>query len=82
MTPTLVVWLWVPLLSSAGFSLVAPVVARRLEPRTATWLLSAGGCLLAASTVALPALVLSTAIGQWHPIASLGHWAPSALRGR
>lgn len=73
-------WLWAPLAASAGFAVLAPLVARRVRPAVATWLLSSGGLAVAAAAVALPLLVLLTAVGQWRPVAALGHWSAGLLR--
>lgn len=75
MSVNLVLWLWAPLVASAGFAALAPLAARHVPARTATWLLSAGSALLAAAAVVLPALALVTVLGQWGPLASLGHWS-------
>ena len=82
MSVRLAVWLWAPLAASAVFAAVAPLVARRLPPRTATWLLTGGSTVLAAAAVTLPALVLLTLAGQWAPLASLGHWSGRLLAVR
>ena len=69
----------VPLLSSAAFVMLAPAIARRMPPRLATWALSVGAGALAVATVAFPMLVLATVVGQWQPVASMGHWSARFL---
>jgi hypothetical protein len=71
---------YVPLMMAGLAALAAPRVARRLEPTTATWLLTTYAVVLAvASTVAFAALAL-TAIGQVPLLAAHGHWSLRVLR--
>ncbi len=80
MRPVSLAWWWVaPVASSAGFALLAPVVARCARPRIATWALSVGSLLLAAASVALPSLLLVALLGQWDPVAAMGHWSVHLL---
>jgi Zn-dependent protease with chaperone function len=74
--------LLLPLLVAAGFGLCAPLVARRLPPRQATWLLSAGATLTALCGLAVLGLVGSVLVGQEPSIAREGHWSGAALRAR
>ena len=74
--------LLVPLLVAAGFGLCAPVLARRLPPRQATWLLSAGAVLAALCGLAVLGLVGSVLLGEQPSIAREGHWSGAALRAR
>jgi hypothetical protein len=69
-----------PLAATAGFAVLAPAVARRLPPRHATWLLSAGAVLAALSTLAVLVLAASVLVGQQPDIAREGDWSPAALR--
>ena len=74
--------LLLPLLVAAGFGLCAPVLARRLPPRQATWLLSAGAVLAALCGLAVLGLVGSVLLGEQPSIAREGHWSGAALRAR
>lgn len=74
--------LLLPLVVAAGFGLCAPLLARRLPPRQATWLLSAGSALAALSGLAVLGLVGSVLLGEQAPIAREGHWSGAALRAR
>ncbi len=71
---------YLPLLSSGLFGIVAPVIARRLPPAIATWLLSAGGLVAAAGSAASLALLGLTLIGQSPLLADTGHWSDAALQ--
>lgn len=65
---------------AALFGLVAPIIARRLSPAIATWLLTTGGIVSALSAVAALALLATTLIGQNPAVAAAGHWSITALR--
>jgi hypothetical protein len=68
-------------LAFAGlFGVVAPVIARRVSPAIATWLLSTGGIVSALSGVAALALLAMTLIGQNPTVAAAGHWSIASLR--
>lgn len=71
---------YLPLLLSAAFGLIAPAVARRLPPAVATWLLSLGGLVAAGACGAALFLLAFTLIGQDPLVAAQGHWSGSALR--
>jgi hypothetical protein len=71
---------YLPFVFSGGFGLSAPLLARRLPPATATWLLGCGALLAAGGTVAALALLGFTYIGQNQLLADQGHWSDSALR--
>jgi len=71
---------YLPLLFSGLFGVVAPVLARRLPPAVGTWLLSAGGLLAAAGTAASLALLGFTLVGQSPLLAARGHWSDTTLR--
>jgi hypothetical protein len=62
------------------FGLVAPLIARRVSPAIATWLLSTGGLVSAFSAVAALGLLAMTLIGQDGAVAAEGHWSIRALR--
>src|SRR4029079_7814188 len=66
----------------AGCGLCAPVLARRLPPRQATWLLSAGAVLAALCGLAVLGLGGSVLLGEQPSIAREGHWSGAALRAR
>jgi Zn-dependent protease with chaperone function len=71
---------YLPLLLSAVFGIAAPVLARRLPPAVATWLLSLGGVVAAAGSAASLALLGFTLIAQSPELASRGHWSGATLR--
>lgn len=70
----------VPLLAASCFGLLGPVLARRLPPRHATWLISVGATLSALGAIAVLALVAAVLVGQLPDVAGVGHWSPAALR--
>lgn len=72
--------LLLPFAVAGGLGLVAPVLARRLPPRHATWLLSAGGGLSALSGLAVLGLLALVLVGQQPEIAREGNWSVAALR--
>jgi Zn-dependent protease with chaperone function len=65
---------------AALFGLVAPVIARRVSPAIATWLVSTGAVVSALSGVGALALLAMTLIGQNPAIAAEGHWSIATLR--
>ncbi len=71
----LAVWVSVPLVAAALFGALGPLIARRLAPRRATWLLSVGSLLMAASTAVVLMLVVLSAAGTVPAVAGLGHWS-------
>lgn len=75
----LTLWLYVPLAASAAFAALAPLAARRAPGRLATWLLTVGSALFAVAAVVLPLLALMMVVGQWAPLADLGHWSAHLL---
>jgi Zn-dependent protease with chaperone function len=75
---TLAVYL--PLLLTAAFGGVAPVVARRLPPDVGTWLLSGGGLLAAAGSSASLGLLAFSLVAQAPVVATRGHWSDAVLR--
>jgi hypothetical protein len=77
---TVEVLIFLPLAVSIGAACRARWLAERLEPRLATWLLTASSVfLLATSCVVLGALAAEV-IGQYRPIATLGEWSVRTLR--
>jgi hypothetical protein len=68
------------LVFACAFGAVGPMVARRATPMAATWLLSVGGMLSAASTLALLGLIGVTALGETGDVADQGHWSLTTLR--
>lgn len=70
---------YLPLLLSAVFGLASPAVSRRLPPRQATWLLSAGSAVLAVAAAASLGLLALTAAARLPLIAAIGHWPVHAL---
>lgn len=72
---------WVPLLLPLAAWPLARLVAPRLAPREASWLLTAGCLVLAAgSTVAL-ALQAFAGLTLVPAVARAGHWSPEVLHG-
>lgn len=71
--------MFLPLLASTAFGLLAPRLARRLPPAIATWLLSAGGLCAAAGFAASLFLVAVTLVGQLPLLAEHGHWSDTVL---
>ncbi len=71
---------YLPLLLSAVFGVVAPVLARRSPPRVSTWLLSAGGLLAAVGSSASLALLAFPFVAQAPVLAARGRWSDSVLR--
>lgn len=65
---------------AALFGLIAPLIARRISPSIATWLLSTGGVISAISAVASLSLLAMTLIAQNDTVADEGHWSIAALR--
>ena len=62
------------------FGAIGPVVARRLSPAIAAWLLSAGGMVAALSGVAALSALGMTLVGDNPSFASAGHWSISSFR--
>ena len=62
----------------AAFS--ARWLAARLEPRTATWLLTGSALVLAAASGAALAILAATVLGQIPLLAFIGHWSAAVLR--
>jgi len=64
--------------------LLAAVSARwlawRLEPQTATWLLTGSALVLAAASGAALTLLAATALGQLPLLAAVGHWSAQVMR--
>jgi hypothetical protein len=55
-------------------------MVRRLPPPVATWLLSIGGLIAAAASVAVLGFLAFTLVGQAPVLAQQGHWSAVALR--
>jgi Zn-dependent protease with chaperone function len=55
-------------------------VAARLEPRTATWVLTGSALVLAAASGAALAILAGTVLGQVPPLAVIGHWSAAGVR--
>jgi hypothetical protein len=70
---------YLPLLLSAAFGVAAPVLARRMPPGVATWLLSVGGLLAAAGSSASLALLAFEFVAQTPALAAQGRWSDEAL---
>lgn len=72
-------WVGGIIVTSGVFGWCAPVVARRAPARPATWLLSSGSLLVAASVLIVPALLLLVAVGQLPTFAAIGDWSARRL---
>ncbi len=70
---------YLPLLITAAFGLAAPVLARRLPPPVATWLLSGGGLLAAAGSTASLALLAFQYVAQAPILAARAQWSDTVL---
>lgn len=71
---------WVPLLLPLAAWPLARLVAPRLGPREASWLLTAGCLVLAAGSTLTLALLAFTGLTLVPAIARAGHWSPDVLR--
>jgi Peptidase family M48 len=65
---------------AAVFGAIAPWIARRVAPATATWLLSVGGAIAALSGIACLSALAMTLIAQNPTVAARGEWSISVLR--
>ena len=72
---------WVPLLLPLAAWPLAQLVAPRLAPREASWLLTAGCLVLAAGSTLTLALLALAGLTLVPAIARAGHWSPEVLRG-
>lgn len=72
--------IYLPLAVSLLAALSARWIAGRLEPRTATWLLTGSALLLAGATGAALAALAATVVGQLPLLAAIGHWSVRALQ--
>jgi len=66
---------YLPLVLPALAMVSARWLAWRLEPRTATWLLTTSALALAAASSAALAILAATALGQLPLLAVVGHWS-------
>lgn len=72
---------YVPLLAAAILGLAGPRLVRGLPPATAVRALALAGVLAALASSFSLAVLAWTLIGQWAPVAALGHWSVARLRG-
>jgi len=70
---------YLPLLLSALFGVVAPRLSRRIPPAAATWLLSGGGLLAAGASSASLVLLAFTLVAQTPALAERAHWSDQIL---
>ena len=70
---------YLPLLISALAAVGARPLAARLEPREATWLLTAATVLLAGCSTAALALLVASAAAQVPVLAAMGHYSQPVL---
>lgn len=75
----MIIAVYVALLCSAVFGVVAPMIARRLVPRVATWMLTAGALVAASSWLAALGLLAFTLVAQNPIAAARGHWSGPAF---
>jgi Zn-dependent protease with chaperone function len=70
---------FVPFAIVVAFGLLAPPLSRRVRPRLAIWILSAGGLLLTTCLLASVSVVVALGVGQLEPFAQLGHWSTRVI---
>lgn len=70
---------YMPLVITGVFGLIAPTLARRLPPRLATWLLSAGALFAAMATMATLGLLALPQCVQVPAVARWGGWSDRSL---
>jgi Zn-dependent protease with chaperone function len=70
------------LAAAACFGPAASVAARRLPPRHATWVITAGAVASALSAVVVLAMLAVALVGQLPPLAHEGRWSGAVLRHR
>jgi hypothetical protein len=71
---------YLPLVLPLLAAVSARWLAGRLEPRTATWLLTGAALVLAGASGAALALLAATVLGQVPLLAWLGHWSAGVVR--
>lgn len=71
---------YLPLLLPLLAAVSARWLAGRLDPRTATWLLTGSALVLAGASGAALALLAATLLGQVPLLAWLGHWSARVMR--
>lgn len=74
------VMVWLPLVVSALLGAGAPIISRRLAPKTAALTLTFAAVVAATCWVVSLALLSATVIGQIELVAGMGRWSPAALR--
>jgi Zn-dependent protease with chaperone function len=72
---------YLPLLFPVPAALAARPLADRLEPRLATWLLTACALALAALSCAALGVLAVAGLVRWSPAAYLGDWSVATVRG-
>ncbi|MDT7805683.1 MAG: hypothetical protein QOI78_9116, partial [Actinomycetota bacterium] len=72
---------WVPLILPLAAWPLARLVAPRLPPREASWLLTAGCLVLAAGSTITLASQAFAGLTLVPAVARAGHWSPAVLRG-
>ncbi|CAN5597302.1 M56 family metallopeptidase [soil metagenome] len=72
--------LYLPLLLSAVFGVTAPLLAHRLPPQIATWMLSIGGLFAAAGSSVTLGLLAFDALAQDPRLAARFGWSEGVLR--
>lgn len=70
---------YLPLVLPLLAAVSARWVAGRLEPRTATWLLTGSALVLAGASAAALTLLAATVLGQVPVVAWIGHWSVQVL---
>lgn len=75
-TPAIIVSLAI----GAALGLIGPVLARRLPPREATWIISVGAVMVAFTGGVVLVLIGASLLGQLCDLLGLGHWSGTTLR--
>jgi peptidase M48-like protein len=70
---------YLPLLAAALLGATAPLLARRLPPATASWLLTVAGVTAAAASSFVLGVLGFLFVARFSPVAQLGHWSVRAL---
>lgn len=74
------VFVYLALLMPLPAACCARLLAERLPPKPATWLLTGSAVVLAGATGVALAALTATVLGQIHALADLGHWSARTLR--
>jgi Zn-dependent protease with chaperone function len=75
-----VVIVTLPVVLAAVFAGLAPPMARRLPPAAGAWLLSVGGLVISAASIAILGFLAFSWAGQFALLATHGRWSGTALQ--